>query len=89
MWLHWVWLARKQPVMTFEIVYVRDKTSLIQGGVVTKCSHLDMEMAYCCSRCPLPGCLQKSIRATDLEEHCALKLQLDQALKASGTDTIH
>lgn len=39
-------------------------------------------------RCPLPGCLQKSIRATDLEEHRELKLQLDQALKASGTDRI-
>ncbi|PNF31677.1 hypothetical protein B7P43_G15139 [Cryptotermes secundus] len=39
-------------------------------------------------RCPLPGCVQKSIRATDLEEHHELKLQLDHALKASGTDRI-
>lgn len=58
------------------------------SDLVAECSHLDVKMAYYCSRCPLPGCLQKSIRATDLEEHHELKLQLDQALKASGTDRI-
>jgi hypothetical protein len=54
---------------------------LIQSDAVTKVSHLDMKVAFCCYRCPLPGCLQRHVTVNDLEEHRELKLHLGRALQ--------
>jgi len=72
--------------LQFSGCFCQDETSLIQSDAITKFSHLDVNVASCCSRCPIPGCLQTRVTATDLEEHHELKLKLGRTKQASGRD---